>query len=151
MDTQANLKKELTLVQDILAKPSPPEVTDVDVEAKIQAAEAEVKAAEALFPKVEQSLDITDSLFNLAQQSDLEVVGVSTNITKKNLNDIEYQVISLGLELEGQMGNILGFIAKLEKDLPTGEITSVSLQKAETVQELDKGKVGINIYCQGGS
>lgn len=146
---QENLKKELTSARTILAKPSPPKLTDL--EAKIRAAEAELRATEALFPPLEQSLDITDNLFKLAKQSQLEVVGMSTAIIKKKIDKVDYQVIHLELELEGQIASMVGFIDKLKTELPTAEIVSVSLDKSVEVKELDKGKVGLYIYVRRGS
>lgn len=143
--TQENLRKDLAFVRTMLAKPM---VTASDIEAKIKAAETERQAAEALFPKLEQSLEITDDLFQLANQCQLEVAGLSTSIIKKKIDKIDYEVINLELKFEGQIADILSFIAKLKTELPTGEITSVSIDKAEKEGKLDTGKVGLYIYTK---
>lgn len=146
VEAQESLKKELTLARTILAKPPPPGLSDL--EAKIRVAGAELQAAQALFPKLDQSLDITDRLFKLAKQCDLEVIGMSTSIIKKKIDKVDYQVIHLELELQGQLASMVGFVDKLKMGLPTAEITLVSLNKAETVGGLDTGKVGLYIYTQ---
>lgn len=147
VEAQENLKKELTLSRTILAKPSP--LTDLAT--KIRAAEAELQATEALFPPLDQSQDFIDNLFKLAKQSQLEVVGMSISIIKKKIDKVDYQVIHLKLELEGQIASMVGFIDRLKTELPTAEFVSVSLEKSATVKKLDTGKVGLYIYVRRGS
>jgi len=145
VETQENLKKDLALARTLLAKPP---ITLADLEDKIKAAEAELKATEALFPKLEQSLEITDSLIKLAERFNLRVTGMSTRVISKKIEKVDYQVINLELELQGSIASILGFIAKLVKELPAAEIASVSLDKAKTVRELDVGKIGLHVYTE---
>ncbi len=139
------LKEELAKAQLILAKPPPPKIADL--ENQIQTAQNELQAAEVRFPKSDQALEIADSLYLLAKSKNLKVAGMSDGLSTAKKNNIEYNVISIELELRGQISDILGFVARLETELPTAEITRVTLKKAATVQELDTGTVGINILC----
>ncbi|GEM_PF-3564917 len=143
---QENLRKELTLIQTLLSKPPPPPLAYL--EAKIQATEAELKATEALFPKLEQSLEITESLVKLAEQFKLQVTGMSTRVTSTKIEKVDYQVINLELELQGSITSILSFINRLGKEFPTAEIASVSLTRAKTVREIDVGKINLHIYAE---
>lgn len=145
LEAQENLKKDLTLAQTTLAKLT---TTAAEWQAKIRATEAELQAAEALFPELEQSLELTSSLFRLATQNQLKIIGSSTTTTRKKIDKIDYEVISLELKLQGQIADILSFIVKLKTELPTGEITSVSIDKTQKEGELDTGKIGLHIYTK---
>ncbi len=143
--TQEKLKNDIALAKSILAKPI---ATATDLKAKIKAAETELQAAEALFPKLEQSLEITGDLFRLANQCQLKVTGLSTTVTKKKVDKIDYDILNLELKFEGQITNMLSFIVKLETLLPTAEIVLVSFDRAVEEKKLDVGKVGLYLYIK---
>ena len=126
---------------------SPP-AKAADLESRIGSVEAELQTMKASFPEPDQSLEITENLFNLAKQCDLEVTDMATTLIKKRIDKVEYQVLNLEVTLEGDVASMVGFVDKVKTELPTAEITSVSLNKAETVEELDTGEVELYIYLK---
>ena len=143
MKAQEELKNELSSVRIILAKPPPR--TTAELEAKIRQAELELQTARGLFSDSSRTLDIADSLLELAMSCQVEIVSMATGTATPKVGDVTYNALSFDLGLKGQVASLLIFITRLTDELPTAEISSTDITKAVSEKEMDTAMITIYV------
>ena len=119
------VSEELTTIRAIIAKPySSPKV---DLEAKIAHRQEELASLKSYSPNYRQSLRVNKILFELAEATGVRLFSLATSLSggEKQPN------FSLALSLQGDVRNILDFIAELNGVLPTAEVISTDILPKE--------------------
>jgi len=138
--------EELLHIQAVLVKP----VVDPTPELRtdLAKAQAELGTAKDKFVDLGQGIAISDGLYQLASSCNLAVVGMQMSTSNKRVDDTNYFVLRVAINLEGKVGNFLTFIDKLGRDYATAEIESVDIVLAESEGEADAANIDINIYTR---
>ena len=138
---QNQLEQELSLAQLRLTKySSPEELLSRQNELESQLAELGVQFEDAkgrLRQPVE-SIEVTDTLFEVAEACDVEIVELSSPglaSDSRNLRGITCSVLSLRAKAEGTVHDLISFIFMLSKKFPTGVFQSVGISIPEVIVE----------------
>ena len=144
---QAELKSEMLSLQGILAKPT---TERESIQARINKVEAELESSKEIFPKLEQSPDIVDSLYELAALNDVIITKASTVIPDLQHEKTSFPALTFTLSLDGQVPKFQNFILSIHDKYPTSEIREVNITLAEEGDE-DKAVITIDVHCYQGS
>jgi Tfp pilus assembly protein PilO len=144
----AELRSELTSLQAILVKP----VTEKEsIQVKIDKVEAEIESSNEVFPKLEQSTDIVNSLYDLAESNDVVITKASTVMPDLRQVKTSYPALTFTLSLDGQVPKFQNFLLAVGDRYPTSEIRRVDITIADEEGEEDKADITIDVHCyQGG-
>jgi type II secretory pathway pseudopilin PulG len=137
--TLSNLQKIVTAVQTPKDK----------FEADLAQATADTEAAKAAFPSSQGSPQILDSLRKLADDNDIYVTAtkVSTSTPAGSIG----MVLTVTLNLKGQVPLFQNFLLGLDTKLPTSQIKQVSFTITGVEGEYDTATVVMDILSYGGS
>lgn len=149
---QAGLEHKLTLLNTILSAST---TKKESLEIEIQQTEARMETAETIFPSPDQCPEIIDRLIELAELSDIGVtatrVSTSEEMIGEDDNVIRYPILTVEIDLEGQVPKFQNFILSLDEKFPTCEIKELDMAVAEEETEEDTANLKIDILCyQGG-
>jgi Tfp pilus assembly protein PilN len=144
----AELRSELTSLQVILAKP----VTEKEsIQTKIDKVEAEIESSKEVFPKLEQSTDIVNSLYDLAETNDVVITRATTVIPDLEQVKTSYPSLTFTLSMDGQVPKFLNFLLAVGDRYPTSEIREVSITIADEEGDEDNADITIDVHCYQGS
>ncbi len=135
---QSRLSQELAQAQLILSKSSPDElVSQKDgLEKRLAQGQSRLEALKTSLSPVVQSIEASDSLFDIAEASGVEVIGTRSNApSAQELNGAEYSVLSLKVKLEGDVANIIRFVHAWTEEHPTGVVKSLRVRVPEIFEE----------------
>ena len=97
-------------------------------------------AKDALRQTIE-SADVTDSLFQIATASGVEITDISSlGIGEGELEDIACSVIKLTIMVTGDVPNLISYVTKLNTDFTTGLVTSAEISVLGEAQEEMEGE-----------
>ena len=147
LQEQKEIGDELPQIEAILAQP----VVDPTPELQVALAEAQTEliTAEGTFVDPRQSVEISNSLYLLASSCDLSILEMRMSTSNKNVGDVTYLVLTVAVDLEGEVVKLLVFIDRLGKEWVTAEIESLDIKLAESEDEEDTASIDINIYTSG--
>jgi low affinity Fe/Cu permease len=143
---QAELKATLVNLERILAVEETPKDK---LEAELAQINAETEAAEAVFPNTNQSPEIIDSLFKLAELNDIYVTQTKVSISQ--LKEAIGPTLTIQLGLKGQVPKFQNFLLALDDKLPTSQISKVTFTIAGEEGEEDAASITIDILYYEGS
>ncbi|MFC2003460.1 hypothetical protein ACFLV4_05915 [Chloroflexota bacterium] len=135
---QSSLDQELAQAQLILTKSSPDELsTQKDgLEKKLVEATSQLETLKSALSTTVESIESSDSLFNIAENCDVEIVAIKSSApTNEKLNGAGYSTISLTVKLEGDVFNIMRFIYNWTEECPTGVVKSVRVNVPKVTGE----------------
>jgi hypothetical protein len=137
--TLSNLQKIVTTVQTPKAK----------FEADLAQATADTEAAKAAFPGSQASPQILDTLRKLADVNDIYITAtkVSTSTPAGSIGPI----LTVTLNLKGQVPLFQNFLLGLDTKLPTSQIKQVRFTITGVEGEYDTATVVMDILSYGGS
>jgi len=140
---QSRLNEELSLVQLRLTKYSPEELSSQqrELESQLARAESQLEATKASLSQSIQSIEATDTLFEVAEAYGVEIIEISSlGLTSKTLEGITCSVLTLTAKAEGDVPNLINFTLELSKNFPTGVVESVEISVPEATEE--EGETG---------
>ncbi|MBA7708669.1 hypothetical protein ES703_117572 [subsurface metagenome] len=135
---QIRLQEELSSVKQMLTKYSPKELSSrqEEVESQLVQAGSELEAAKANLRQSIESIEATDTLFEVAKTSGVEVIGTeSVSPTSKILEGIRFSLLPLKARVTGDVPNLVNFILGLSRKFPTSTIESVIIVTYELAEE----------------
>ena len=143
---QIELKATLANLNKILAVEETPKAK---LEAELAQINAETESAKAIFPNANQSPEIIDSLFELAELNDIYVTQTSVSISQPK--ETIGPILTIQIGLKGQVPKFQNFLLALDDKLPTSQITKVTFTTAGEEGEEDAASITIDILCYEGS
>jgi hypothetical protein len=151
--TQANLNNTLSNLQKIVGVTETPKAK---YEAELAQVTTDAEAAKAVFPTINQSPEILDSLLQLAELNDVsvtqtKVTTITPKATKTAANQPLGPILTIELGLKGQIPKFQNFLLAVDSKLPTAQIRTLAFTTAVSETEEDTGRVLIDIFCYGGS
>jgi len=145
-ETQAQLNASLSNLQKIVSIQQTPKA---QFEADLAQASADTEAAKAAFPDSKGVPQMLETLRKLADDNDIYITAtkVSTATPKGGIGP----VLTVTLNLKGQVPLFQNFLLGLDTKLPTSQITKVTFTMATVEGEYDTATIVINVQSYGGS
>jgi hypothetical protein len=145
-DRQEQLTSSLSNLQKILSIQQTPKAK---FEAQLAQATADTEAAKAAFPGSQASPQILDSLRELANDNDIYITA--TRVLNSTPAGSMGPVLTITLNLKGQVPTFQNFLLGLDTKLPTSQIKHVTFTITGVEGEYDTATVTIDVLCYGGS
>ena len=130
VDQQSQLEDELSVAEKRLSNLQLKELhlQGQELEEEINQARTQLQAAKDVFSQSIESIDVTDSLFDIAEDCDVVINEINSSaITKGALGDITLPLVKLTLNVEGDVPNLISFVTKLNNDFITGVAESAEI------------------------
>jgi hypothetical protein len=143
-EKQRQFEATLSNLQKIL---SPQETPQAKFEADLAQATADTEAAKAAFPSSQGSPQILDSLRKLADDNDISITATSVSTSTGSIGT----VLTVSLNLQGQVPKFQNFLLGLDTKLPTSQITQLTFTITGVEGEYDTATVVMDVLCYGGS
>ncbi len=159
---QIRLQQELSSTQELLAKYTPEKLSSrqEEVENQLARAESELEAAKANLRRSIESIEATDTIFAAARASNVEVLRVrslGTAASKVLEEGLTLTFLSLSVEVEGDIPDLVKFVVELNSKFPGGAIESVEIIVPEALEEEEEeeelkpsAKVQLSIHTYEG-
>ena len=110
---------------------------EIELERQLDQATSQFEAVKAIFSQPIKSVAASSILFDMAEAYNLEVTEMSSLGASDSLDGIDCSVISLTARVEGDVTNLVSFIIKLNSQLVTDAIRSITI----TFPEMDSGEM----------
>lgn len=127
---QSRLSQELSLVRLTLARFSPEELSAQQrvLESRLAGAESVLDTAKNKLRQSIESIEVTDTLFEVADTHNVEIIGIdSPGVTGEELEGVSLSILSLTAVVEGDVSNLIDFIIELSQQFPTSVDGSVEI------------------------
>ena len=132
------LNEELTLAQMKLNGFQLAQLSDQqgELEEQLSQATSQFEAVKAMLSQPVGNIAASSILFDFAEAHELEVTEMtSSGPVTENLEEVTCSVISLTAKVEGDVHNLVSFVAKLNSHFTTGVVKSVEINIPETTDE----------------
>jgi len=141
---QSRLSDELSLVQLTLARFSPEKLSAQQrvLESRLTRTELELGTAKTKLRQSILSIEVTDTLFDVADTHNVEIIGIdSPGVTDEELEGVSLSILSLTAMVEGDVSNLVNFIVELSEEFPTSVDASVEILFPTSVDESEETDV----------
>jgi len=141
---QSRLSDELSLVQLALAGFSPEKLSAQQrvLESRLTRTELELGTAKTKLRQSILSIEVTDTLFDVADTHNVEIIGIdSPGVTDEELEGVSLSILSLTAMVEGDVSNLVNFIVELSEEFPTSVDASVEILFPTSVDESEETDV----------
>lgn len=138
LQEQAQLEEELSLAEMKLNGFQPDELTfrQQELESHLSETLSQFETAKATLSPPIESINLTDSLFEIAKSCAVEITELSSpGLTSEYLDDIDYTVLPLTVKLEGDVTNLINFVSEVIGNFTTGVVNSVEMSIPGTTDE----------------
>lgn len=158
---QSRLNQELSLVQLRLEEYASQQLSSQqeELESRLTRLEARLKVTKNNLYQSIQSIEVTETLYEVAEAYDVEIVEVSSpGVSNEELEGITYSFLTLVVTVEGdEEADLIDFIDAWTKEYPTGVVESVEItvpeppeDEEETAEELPSADIRLLIYTYEG-
>jgi len=107
-----------------------------ELEEQLSQATSQFEAVKAMLSQPVGNIAASSILFDFAEAHELEVTEItSSGPVTENLEEVTCSVISLTAKVEGDVHNLVSFVAKLNSHFTTGVVKSVEINIPETTDE----------------
>ncbi|MCX6010384.1 MAG: hypothetical protein NTW48_10250 [Chloroflexi bacterium] len=144
-ERQAQLTSSLGNLQKILSTQQTPKAK---FEADLAQVTAENEAAKAAFPSSNGTPQILDTLLELAEVNDIYVTG--TKVATSTPTGSIGPVLTITLNLKGQVPKFQNFLLALDSKLPTSQIKQVTFTVTGVEEEYDTAMLVFDVLCYEG-
>ena len=104
-----------------------------ELEEQLDRAISQLKAAKDNLGQSIESIEVTDSLFEIVKACGVEVTEISSSgIASDKLEGITCSILRLAIRVEGDVPNLISFITKLNDDFTSGVVKSAEITIPET-------------------
>ena len=138
VNEQDELNEQLSLAQLRLKGVQPEQLSSqqAELEGQLSQATSQFEAVKDILSQPIGSITISSILFEIAEAHGLEVTEVtSPGPDSESLEGVTCSVISLTAKVEGDVHNLVSFVAKLNSHFTTGVVKSVEINIPETTDE----------------
>lgn len=142
-EKQRQLEATLSNLQKII---TPEQTSQAKFEADLAQALANTEAAKASFPGSQAAPQILDTLQKLADTNDVSISATKVSTDAGKIGP----VLTITLNLRGQVPNFQNFLLGLDTELPASQISQFSTKISGVAAEYDTATVVMNIQCYGG-
>ena len=154
---QSRLNQELALAQMRFKAYASEQLSSQqeELESRLTRLESRLKNAKSSLYQSIQSIEITDTLYEVAEACGVEIVEVSSpGLADKELEGITYSFLTLAVKVEGEVFNLIDFIDAWTKEYPTGVVESAEInvpqlteeeEEEETEEELEKPSADLKL------
>ncbi|MDD5313128.1 MAG: hypothetical protein PHO26_08865 [Dehalococcoidia bacterium] len=115
--------------------------------ARINQLKAEAESLKLVYRNVDDNLEISQELIDLAWQYDITITNMAVNQSSNKIAETEFPVLSYTIGLSGQVANFQNFLLNLGNKFKTSQVSNIKISPAQVQGELDKATVSIDIYC----
>lgn len=147
---QENLANELSVVEQRVAKVQLEQLTaqQEQLKAKLDQANAELEAAKTKLRQPNESIDVTDLVFQIAESCDVTIQEISSNgLGQKGVAAINCSSLGLSLVASGEVLDLITFISRLNTDFTTGLVGSADIVIPEVYEEeLPSARIQLSVY-----
>lgn len=136
---QNQLNEQLTLIQSRLGVIKLEQLSSrqAELEEQLRQATSQFETVKTVLSQPVGSITATSILFDIARAHGLEITEVtSPGPTSDSLEGVTFSVLSLTVEVEGNVPNIVSFITRLNSYFTTGVVKSITI----TVPEITGGE-----------
>ena len=114
-----------------------------ELEAQLDESTAQLKAAEDNLSQSNESIDVTDFLFVIAQACGVIINNISSSdLSSDKLAEVNCSVSHLSINVEGEVSSLISFVTKLNNDFTTGVVDSVDISIHGITEEEVEEEVG---------
>jgi len=139
---QSRLEEQLSLAKLRLSNYSPQKLSSQleELESELTSLEAQLKDTKAGLHQSVETIEVTDILFEIAEVCDVAILGVSSpGLSSKEIEGVACSVLTVTVQIEGDVSNLIDFILKLTGEFPTGVIQSADINIPEVLEEGEEG------------
>ena len=157
---RSRLSDELSLVQLALTRFSPEKLSSQQkvLESRLTRTESELGTAKDKLRQSIESIEVTDTLFEVAETHSVEIIGIeSPGVTSEELEGVSLSILPLTVVVEGDVSHLNDFILELGEKFPTSVDGSVEILfppsaegMAETGVEETTASIELRIYTYEG-
>lgn len=157
---QSRLNQELSLAQLRLEEYASQQLSSQqeELESRLTRLETRLRVTKNNLYQSIQSIEITETLYEVAKTSDVEIVEISSpGLANEELEGITYSFLRLAVTVEGDVRDLIDFIDAWTKEYPTGVVESVEItvpespeDEEETAEELPSADIRLLIYTYEG-
>lgn len=148
---QDQLSEELSLAQLRLEKYSSRQQLSSqreELEAQLPKVQLQLKATRASLSQSVESIEASDTLFEIAEDSNVEIIMISSStLNNEKLEGGTYSVLPLSVQIEGAITDLIDFIFKWSGEHRTGVMKSVgiTIPKTNDAGELEKPSANLKL------
>ncbi len=161
---QSRLSQELSSVEILLAKQwakfSSEELPSQQsqLERQLALAESKLNNAKAGLRQPIESIETTDTFFEIAEANEVEIVEISKveiveisppGWPEEDTDEVNFSAMSLTIKIEGDVPDLVDFISELSQQFPTSvyELTEIRVPEvAEEEEELEPPSANLKLY-----
>lgn len=137
---QSRLNEQLSLAQLRISNYSPQKLSSQleGLKSELTQLETQLKDSKACLCQSVESIEATDTLFEIAEVCGVEIIGVSSpGLNSKEIEGIACPVLAVTVQIEGDVSNLIDFTLKLTGEFPTGVVQSVGINIPEVPEEAE--------------
>jgi hypothetical protein len=151
---QDQLREELSLAEQRLSKFQFEELSSQqgELEKRLKLTTLQLGNTKAILSEPTKSIAATDTLFDIAEDCDVEVTEISSSDpTSGALEEVTCSVLPVTVRVEGDVISITSFIVKLNSDFTTGVVQAANISVSEdTTEEMSSANIQLLIYTYEG-
>lgn len=135
---QNQLNEQLALTRSRLRDIQPEQLSSrqTELERQLSQAKSQFEAVKAILSQPAGNITTSSILFDIAKAHDVEVAKMtSSSPATESLEGVDCSVISITAKVEGDVPNIVSFIAMLNSHFVTGVVRSITITIPETNSE----------------
>lgn len=139
---QSRLNQELSFAQLMLAKQSSQALSSqhTELESRLAQTESQLEDAKVKLDRPVESIEVTDALFDLARDCGVDVTQLRhLELSAKMLEELDCSVLSLMVEVEGDVPELIKFVLELSGEFPTGIVDSAIIDVPRMMEEEEEG------------
>jgi hypothetical protein len=127
-EQQEELTEQLNIIQPVLTRTAPDEVSPemAEMENRQQQAELELENAKEMLRQPIYAIGIARELFDIAEATDVDILSISSpGVMADVLGGLPFLALAARVEIEGDTADLVAFVAALGQQYSTGFITSL--------------------------
>ena len=143
VEEKSQLEDEITVAEKRLSNLQLKQLysQNEELEEQLNDALSHLEVAKDSLRQTIESTDVTDSLFQIATASGVEITAInSSDIGEGELEDIACSVTRLTIMVTGDVPNLISYVTKLNTDFTTGLVTSAGISIQGEAQEEMEGE-----------
>ena len=148
---QGDLQSELTQLNENFVKYT---TQKGELQGRLNKAQSDLSKLDEKFQLPTESVEITEAIFEAADDSNADIVKISSSLPKKGKatgeGTVAYDSFGITIEAEGTVVELLKLCEKLSEVFTNGVINNVVIDVGEEAGEA-KITLSLTVYCYEGS
>jgi len=148
---QGDLQSELNQLNENFAKYT---AQKGELQGRLNKAQSDLSKLDEKFQLPTESVEITDAIFEAADDSNADIVKISSSLPKAGKatgkGTVAYDSFAISIQAEGTVVQLLKLCEKLSEAFPDSVINNVAIDAGKEVGEA-KITLSLTVYCYEGS